>query len=47
MWGVLLSMENMKQKVVFNCLVFVKEGKTVGEQVAALMLHIKHIETGS
>lgn len=24
-----------------------KEGKTVGEQVAALMLHIKHIETGS
>lgn len=34
-------------EVVFNCSVFVKEGKTVGEQVAALMLHIKHIETGS
>lgn len=47
MRGVLLSIENMKQKVVFNCSVFVKEGKTVGEQVAALMLHIKHIETDS
>lgn len=47
MRGVLVSIENMEQKVVFNCSVFVKEGKTVGEQVAALLLHIKRIETDS
>ena len=36
-----------EMKVGFNCSVFVKEGKTVGEQIVALMLHIKLIETGS
>lgn len=33
-----------EKNVVFKCWVFVKEGKTVGQQVAALMLHIKHFE---
>lgn len=36
-----------EKNVVFNCLVFVKESKTMGEQVAALMFHIKHFETGA
>lgn len=39
--------EKHEKNVVFNSLIFVKESKTIGEQVAALMLHIKHFKTGA